>query len=257
MIHAVSRALSGTLRTLFNSLLRHNYFPQEWKIEKCLPIPKPKKSNHGDPKDYQPISLLSCLGKTFEKIQASRLAQEAEKNGEFTAQQMGSRQSLSAIDTLMVTLTKAQVWMDNPGKYSKVKGTNTTRPCIAMHDIEGAFNCVLHQTLKGLLIHFGFSETLINVLEECTRNKQYTWLLTTNKKTQQHSSQECRKASHCHQSYTWYTLAPSHHQHRTPTRDRNKLHWWRGTPAGSIKLRICDQETTRTHKPTPKPRSLP
>jgi hypothetical protein len=37
-------------------------------------IQKQGRAKQGDPKGYWPISLLSCMGKIFEKIAAKRIA---------------------------------------------------------------------------------------------------------------------------------------------------------------------------------------
>ena len=60
------------LTHLFNHLLRLGYFPTNGKRAKVIPIPKPNKPGT-DPNSYRPISLLSTLGKLFERILAARL----------------------------------------------------------------------------------------------------------------------------------------------------------------------------------------
>lgn len=47
-----------------------SYFPNMWKIAKVTPIPKMKKDQATN---YRPISLLSSLGKIFEKVIQKRL----------------------------------------------------------------------------------------------------------------------------------------------------------------------------------------
>jgi hypothetical protein len=60
------------LTHLFNHVLRLGYFPTNWKRAKVIPIPKPNKPGT-NPNSYRPISLLSTLGKLFERILAARL----------------------------------------------------------------------------------------------------------------------------------------------------------------------------------------
>ena len=55
------------LTNLLNLALNHNIIPQIWKLAKIIPIPKPNK----DPcvgTSYRPISLLSPIAKTLEKV---------------------------------------------------------------------------------------------------------------------------------------------------------------------------------------------
>jgi len=51
----------------FNACLLLGYFPATWKTAKVLAFPKPGKPRH-QPGNYRPISLLSCLSKTLERI---------------------------------------------------------------------------------------------------------------------------------------------------------------------------------------------
>ena len=46
--------------------------PKTWKDALIIPIPKPGKGNT-DPTNYRPISLTSCICKTFERMINNRL----------------------------------------------------------------------------------------------------------------------------------------------------------------------------------------
>jgi len=60
------------LEDLYNGCLRHRVFPEKWKEGRVCFILKPDK-----PQDeigsYRPITLLSCLGKTLERLIKNRL----------------------------------------------------------------------------------------------------------------------------------------------------------------------------------------
>ena len=60
-----STELCTVLSHLFNSLLALSYFPSVWKLANVTPIFK--KGDPSKPSNYRPISLLSCLGKLFER----------------------------------------------------------------------------------------------------------------------------------------------------------------------------------------------
>ena len=71
MLRHLSRKALTYLTQLFNHLLRLGHFPAIWRRAKVIPVPKPYKPDT-DPNSYRPISLLSTLGKLFERILAAR-----------------------------------------------------------------------------------------------------------------------------------------------------------------------------------------
>ena len=58
--------LAKPLCQLFKKSLSLKKFPSDWKLANVIPIYK--KDDRADPKNYRPISLLSILGKVFERI---------------------------------------------------------------------------------------------------------------------------------------------------------------------------------------------
>jgi hypothetical protein len=81
-------------------------FPPEWKHANCTIIQKQGRAKQGDPKGYRPISLLSCMGKKFEKIAAKRIATAGVQCGAIANNQMGGQAQNSAIDALLKTLDR-------------------------------------------------------------------------------------------------------------------------------------------------------
>ena len=75
---------------IFTACLRLGYFPASWKQAKTILIPKPGKDSR-EAKNFRPISLLSCLGKIFERIIATRLSNFMEVNKLFSKSQSGFR----------------------------------------------------------------------------------------------------------------------------------------------------------------------
>ena len=60
------------ITTLFNNVLNKNIIPHTWKLARLAPVHKPNKDkNEGT--SYRPISLLSPLAKTLEKIVLSKI----------------------------------------------------------------------------------------------------------------------------------------------------------------------------------------
>lgn len=77
-----------------------------------------------------------------------RIAEAGTQSAAISRSHMDSRPNISAADTLIVTLTKAQEWLAIKPKINKrSKGPTTIRPSILANDIEGAFNCVIYSRL--------------------------------------------------------------------------------------------------------------
>ena len=73
---------------MYNQCLTIGYFPTKWKEAQGIMFPKPQKKN---PTNYRPISLLSCIGKLFEKIIALRMRSKLEEENSFDKWQIGYR----------------------------------------------------------------------------------------------------------------------------------------------------------------------
>ena len=78
------------LTSMFNSVLRLNHFPAQWKYAKIILIPKPNKCEN-EVTSYRPISLLVLLAKIFEKILLKRLLPFIETQNIIPDHQFGFR----------------------------------------------------------------------------------------------------------------------------------------------------------------------
>ncbi|GBP62439.1 RNA-directed DNA polymerase from mobile element jockey [Eumeta japonica] len=72
-IKCFSAPLVALLVAIFNTCIQNCHFPEAWKEAVIIGIPKPGKPRDL-PTSYRPISLLSGLGKLFEKVLKSRLS---------------------------------------------------------------------------------------------------------------------------------------------------------------------------------------
>ena len=91
--------LSVPLCNLFNSSLRSNKFPSLWKKANVVPIFK--KGDASNPQNYRPISLLSVLGKVFERIVFKRLYNHLTTNNILSVAQSGFRPCDSTTNQLI------------------------------------------------------------------------------------------------------------------------------------------------------------
>ncbi|GBP80302.1 Probable RNA-directed DNA polymerase from transposon BS [Eumeta japonica] len=84
------RSKPRDLVAIFNTCLKNCYFPPAWKEAEVIGIHKPGKP-HNLPASYRPISLLSGLGKLFEKILKTRLSDHLLGKGLIIDEQFGFR----------------------------------------------------------------------------------------------------------------------------------------------------------------------
>ncbi|GFY56704.1 probable RNA-directed DNA polymerase from transposon X-element [Trichonephila inaurata madagascariensis] len=88
------------LTKVFNRCLAHNYFPKAWKHAIITVLPKPGK----DDKlaiNYRPISLLSTMGKIFEKIVLKRIQKFTQDNSIIPNFQHGFQEKTSTSHQLL------------------------------------------------------------------------------------------------------------------------------------------------------------
>ena len=147
-----TRKLLVYLAYLFNSIFQLCYFPRLWKEGKIITIPKPGKSPL-KPENYRPISLLSHLGKLFERILLTRLQQHATDQSLIPTHQFGFRahhsttsQLVRVVDYITTAFNRRQYAL---GVYL---------------DISKAFDKVWLQGLLYKLQQYGFADSYIHLL---------------------------------------------------------------------------------------------
>ena len=99
-------------------------------------IPKPNK-NHKITTNYRPISLLSCIGKLFEKILANSIRGELEKRKFFNQWKLGYKNKRCAMEHILRLTDDA------------LTGLQANRLGVAVFiDVEKAFDSVWHNGLR-------------------------------------------------------------------------------------------------------------
>ncbi|KAK4319782.1 hypothetical protein Pmani_009300 [Petrolisthes manimaculis] len=119
------------LTTVFSACIKENTWPSMWKEARVVPIHK--RSSRSDPKNYRPISLLSVIGKVFEKVVADVVCHHLSNNYLLSDQQFGFRPGKSTSDLLMLLTRDWQDALDD--------GLDTV---VVALDIAGAFDRVWH-----------------------------------------------------------------------------------------------------------------
>ena len=118
---------------MFKTALNKNIIPHTWRLANVFPIPKPNKyTNKGT--SYRPISLLSVIGKTLEKILLPYITANTPMQHGYETQ----HSTVTALHTLYNTVTKGFNQMAPPA-----------RAIIVVLDMSKAFD--IHTLIRNLL----------------------------------------------------------------------------------------------------------
>ena len=99
ILQETSKIISYPLKLIFESSLREQKCPKEWKIATVVPIYK--KGPKGKPENYRPVSLTSIVCKVFESIIKDNMDSHLEKNLLIKNSQHGFRKGLSCATNLI------------------------------------------------------------------------------------------------------------------------------------------------------------
>ncbi|GFW56158.1 probable RNA-directed DNA polymerase from transposon X-element [Trichonephila clavipes] len=145
---------------IFNRSLQFNYFPKEWKHAQITVLPKPKKDTKFA-ENYRPISLLSCLGKIYEKIILTRIIDHCDRNTIIPDFQHAFRKETSTQHQLLRVTNKI------------FNGFNTKSYTVGIFlDVKKAFDRMWHDGLIFKMIILKFPTYLVkiiyNYLDNCS-----------------------------------------------------------------------------------------
>jgi hypothetical protein len=140
------------LAHLFNHCLRLSHFPKTWREAIFITLPKHGKEQKF-PQNLCPISLLSTIGKLFEKFVHNIVQKHIEERGMLNASQFGFRASHSTILQCM-RLTE----------HVTLNFNNNMSTAAVFLDIEKAFDTTWHSGLLYKLSKLEFSTNLVKLI---------------------------------------------------------------------------------------------
>lgn len=146
---------------IFNGCIKIGYFPSTFKLAKVVPIPKPGKDQKLTT-SYRPISLLSCLGKVFEKILYVRLNTFATANNIIAKEQFGFRPQHSTTHQVKRVVN-----------HVKLNKRNRKSTGLILLDIEKAFDSVWHNGLVYKLNAFGTPVYLLKLIKSFVSDRSF------------------------------------------------------------------------------------
>lgn len=147
------------LYNVFNNALRNRLFPRQWKVADLRIILKSDDRNREDVGSYRPISLLSAIGKIYERIVVARIEKSYAEKNLASDRQFGFKVNRSTEDALLAMLRGIE--------------TSEKKYIVAIFaDIEGAFDNLWWPAIKGRLVEAECSSTLVEIINSYFSNRK-------------------------------------------------------------------------------------
>ena len=140
---------------IFNLIFDTGILPEAWLIGNVIPIFKDKGSK-SDPKNYRPITLLSCIGKIFTSILNDRLNVYFEQFTILNENQAGFRHGYSTTDHMFSLYALFELLCVKKKKLH-----------CAFINFEKAFDFVQRNSLFFKLINNNINGKFIESLKTC------------------------------------------------------------------------------------------
>lgn len=158
LLRLLSSELAPCVHHIFQRCLATGTLPTDWKLATVTPIYK-NKGNSREPTNYRPISLLSVLSKTLERIVFRQLYSHAE---EFLPECQSGFRRADGTQNQLVRIIHSLAQNVDRGNY--------TMSCY--FDLAKAFDRVWHQGLLAKLEHIGVSGSALRWLKNYLCGRQ-------------------------------------------------------------------------------------
>lgn len=172
---------SDILINLYNNCFQNGSFPTAWKTAKLKLI---LKNNEKDPtliNSYRPISLLSVVGKVYERVIVQRLGNLYIQKGMDNKNQFGFKKNRSTDDAIQRVI-------------DKIKSCNNKYAVAVCIDISGAFDNLWWPAIKYRLMEANISNKLLTIIESYFKNR-ITMIIGKNKKIKKKMQKGCPQGS--------------------------------------------------------------
>lgn len=151
-LKSLSKELLDELLGIMNQSFKTGEVPEAWKMGLVVPVYKPGKDKKAVT-SYRPITMLSCIGKTLERVIQRRLEYVVESRGLLSASQCGFRRGQGTLDVLLRL------------EHTIRKALAAKEICIVTYiDLKSAFDTVWGEGLIYKLIQNGLKGPLIKWL---------------------------------------------------------------------------------------------
>ena len=138
---------------LFNLIFDTGFIPESWVVGNIIPIYK-NKGDSNDPKNFRPITLVSCLGKLCTAILSERLSKYSDDFFVMHENQCGFRQGYCTVDNLFTLYSF----------FELLKRKKKKMYC-AFIDFEKAFDKIWREGLWYKLLINNINGKMLNVIQ--------------------------------------------------------------------------------------------
>ena len=163
MLQKLAPSIITPLTHIINQLLCTGIFPHRLKIAKVIPLFKKNDPHIFD--NYRPISLLSSISKTFEKVVFNQVYEYFTNNELFYNSQYGFRKLHSTEYASLELVGRNSQYLDN-GKL----------PVTVYLDLSKAFDTINNEIIFKESEYYGFTDTPLKWFRSYLHNrKQYVF----------------------------------------------------------------------------------
>ena len=160
LLKVTQHVIVPVITDLFNKCLHDGVFPEVFKTAQIVPLFK--EGDASSPNNYRPISLLSQIGKTFERILHDRLYKFLQKNKVLCLNQFGFRKNFS---TLLAVSEIYDNLLDNLEK--------NLNSCVVFLDLRKAFDTVNHDILIRKMERYGIRGIALSLFKSYLCNRKH------------------------------------------------------------------------------------
>ncbi|KAJ0177653.1 hypothetical protein K1T71_006526 [Dendrolimus kikuchii] len=151
--------------SIFNAAINNCQFPKTWKEAEVIGIRKPGKPA-SKPSSYRPISLLSSLGKLYERVLLTRLRDFAFSNNLIPPEQFGFRARHSCPQQVLRITEHVLSHFQRSGRRFWPTGA-------VFFDVAKAFDKVWHNGLIYKLYQLGVPDRLVLILRDFLKDRRF------------------------------------------------------------------------------------
>ena len=153
VLHEIAESICIPVSIIFNTSLRLNKLPNEWKIANVTAIYKKGNKSHAG--NYRPVSLTSVLCKVLENLLRDEVIKHMKENNLFSDKQFGF---ISGRSTMLQLLKVLDIWtqiLDQGGEID-----------IIYCDFMKAFDKVPHKRLLYKIKQYGIDGNILGWIED-------------------------------------------------------------------------------------------